>query len=312
MKRIPPGFGRCSRIFPGRCFQMRNHKLHPFLTVLVGLSLFVITLGQQAKPAKTEDSVEEIVGVAERLVQEGKIEKAIEELRRALRVYEKKERPIDEMYLRTLEELGDAYLIRFQVEESLDAFSRCVKTWRTMKTPPEVGVRLLRKLAFAKWYGEGVPKALPFFEEALKLAESSDLVHGREGADLLFQIAANHQLRQKKKEAAEFWNRGLECLAKTSEGLEEPILLPISAIQGLIKSKGGYSYYPGLASAIVDLSVDEKGKSVQVRVVVGDPQDPNTASFIRNLHAATFEPLVVNGKPLKMRGLIYFRRNPQL
>jgi tetratricopeptide (TPR) repeat protein len=203
----------------------------------------------------------------------------------------------------TLHLLAKIYKSLSRPEDALRSYQRAIEIFEPLPASDLPLFRLWKELAwFHRSRNESSASRIAF-EKAISYGEKVTRLMNPEGVELLFDYACALELNAMRDEAEKIWSRGLAIQREINGGRLDIISLPAGCLFVRQRKKPGFVPPPFSIPIKVEITVNEFGKVTQANPVGGQS---DLWSFARGLLLKTeFAPLMLDGKPLPMRGQIW-------
>jgi TonB family protein len=235
---------------------------------------------------------------------------AIKIYRRVLKIQEKLYGESNAVLCDTLSKLGGALLMEANSTAALEMFNRELKLSEAgFGADAEETVRALQNLA-SLYFGNDYNKSFSYLQRVLKIREKQLGENHPDVAALLLKCAGVLRQANRKAEADDYEARGKKIYSTLSSGVEPQMISPERLQRAAIR-KTMPSYPPGAkqnkvqGSVEVRVTIDEAGIVTEAVAVSGPSELRNVSE--KAASQWRFEPMMVNGRPEKVRGVLTFR-----
>lgn len=287
-------------------------KAIPSMFLLASLSLAPISArasAPQATVQATEEQKQQLQQLNQevaRLANEGKFKEALEPAKKAQSLTEKAYGKQSAEYAVTLQNLANIQVALGKFVDAIGYYKKSISVYEGIPKSEGRRIRLWKELAETNRVNGNLLETRDNLVKAIGLSEGLTKLMNNEGVDLLFEYASVLELLKKPKEAAPVWARGLDLLNGINGGRIDIVQMPINTLNGR-RAKEPYVKQESTAAGVVAVSVivDETGKVTETSLLSG--RDELNPIGIRMAKETIYNPLVFNGKPLKMAGVVVYR-----
>ncbi|MBA2733974.1 MAG: TonB family protein [Acidobacteria bacterium] len=241
------------------------------------------------------------------MYKKGKYDEALALAKQTLEIVGKIEGENSLSYASTLTNIAAIYGKKSKYDDAITFHQRALPLYEKLMGTDSLNIlRPLSELAVSYVAKSDYDKAAPLYQRAVAIKEQASSFNNLLGSELLLQYSCVLRKNKKQAEADSMETRALSITLKESADQLSAIYLPGDCLN-LKKVKLPFPRYPNAAKAArlsgaveVELLVDETGQVISARALNGHSQLQGAS--LEAAYKAKFEPLVVGGRPVKVRG----------
>jgi TonB family protein len=265
---------------------------------------------QQSESAEAAKAKQLNASMAE-MYNKGKYDEALSLAKQTLELVVKIEGENSLAYASSLTNIATIYGKKLKYDEAITFHLRALPIYEKLLGADNPNIlQALSELAVLQIDKHDYEKAEPLYPRAVAIKERASGFNDLSGAEMLLQYSCVLRKNKKQTEAESMETRALSISLKESAGQLGAIYMPGECLN-IKKAKLAFPHYPPAARATylsgtvdVELLIDETGQVISARALNGDTQ--LKSATLEAAYKSRFEPLVVGGRPVKVRGKIIY------
>lgn len=283
------------------------------MCLILACSVNAQTGGNSTQQSESSESarVQQLNTSMLEMYKKGKYDEALKFGQQALELIGKVEGEGSLSYANALFNLAGIYDTTAKYDDAANFYARSLAIYEKLSSPDSPTIlRPLHKLAAVYLSKRDYAEAEPLYRRSISIKERASGFNDLSSVELLLQYSCALRGNQKETEADSFEIRAFSINLKENPDLLAPVHLP-SDCRGIKAVKLPRPRYPDRAKAQVmsgkvdvEVIVDGEGKVISARALSGD--SVLQGASVEAAYGAKFQPLVISGKPLKVRGLITY------